>query len=106
MTNEEEIVLICALVERLDEPVLGSVVGKCQRCKEDVWMSPKMIEFRKQHMTTSVIRCMACAYGEFDLGEQPMRAVPGTDPYEQKIADAVTKHMKALRQAGFEKWPD
>jgi hypothetical protein len=103
--SDEPVVLICALVALVDEPVLDSVVGRCGMCKEDVWMSPKMIEFRIQ-VPDSIIRCLPCAYGEFDFRESTTMPVPGDNgPEARQISRDLTATLSILQDAGVEKWP-
>jgi hypothetical protein len=104
--SDEPVVLICALVAVVDEPVLGSVVGRCGMCKEDVWMSPKMIEFRIQ-VPDSIIRCLPCAYGEFDFRESTAMPVPGDDgPGAKHIARVLSATISTLQDAGIKQWPE
>src|SRR4030095_1371290 len=92
----DEKVLICALVSMVDEPVLGSVVGRCGMCSEEIWVSPEMVELRKATLD-SILRCLECATGEFGDDEAHVQALPGSPAAAHALARAVHQAMREAR---------
>lgn len=89
--NDDEAILVCDRVEGFADPVAGSVVERCDRCGESVWVSPSSRSMREKSglVLPPVCRdCFPAMVAELPPDEKIEVQKLTADQIEELIAEA------------------